>query len=94
MDPGWLIPTLSLQTQLSQERARRAIARMSRDQLAVKADELIQKWFLQQELINRLLGRVRELEVQVALKDAAPLGPPRAEHHQWAAELLGRDGVN
>jgi hypothetical protein len=89
----WLIPTLSLQTELSQERARRAAARMGRDQLAVVADEMIQKWFLQQELINRLLGRVRELEVMVALKDAPPFGPPRAEHHQWAAELLGRDGI-
>lgn len=88
-----MIPTLSLQTELNQERARRAAAKMSRDQLAMKVDELIKSWFLQQELINRLLGRVRQLEVQVALQEAPPLGPPRAEHHQWAAELLGRDGV-
>ncbi len=37
----WLIPTLSLQTELNQERARRAAARMGRDQLAVRVDELI-----------------------------------------------------
>jgi len=90
----WLIPTLSLQTELNQERARRAAARMGRDQLAVRVDELITAWFLHRELINRLLGRVRQLEVQLALKDARPLGQPTDEHHQWATELLGRDGVS
>jgi len=41
----WLIPTLSLQTELNQERARRAAARMNRNQLAVRVDELITAWF-------------------------------------------------
>ena len=86
-DQGWLVPELSLPTQFDMERDRRAAARLGRDQLAIKTDELIQAWYHQHELIDRLLGKVRHLEVELALKDARPLGPPSEEHHRWAREL-------
>lgn len=38
---SFLCPTLSLPTQLEMECDRRAAARMSRDQLAIKMDEMI-----------------------------------------------------
>ena len=74
------------------ERDRRLAARMSRDQLAERMDEMIQSWHRQQTMINRMLGRIRHLEVEVAL--AGPPTPakrePEAQHHQWAKELLGQ----
>lgn len=85
-----LVPTLSLQTQLEMEIDRRAAAHFSRDQLAGKIDELIQAWYHQHELINRMLGEIRQLQVKVALSGAPVLGEPTAEHHQWARELLGQ----
>lgn len=85
-----MIPTLRLETQLSMERERRAAARLSRDQLNVVADQLIQLTYQQQELINRALGRVRHLEVELTLQSyAVPCGAPSEEHHRWAQELLG-----
>jgi hypothetical protein len=50
---------------------RRAAARLSRDQLAGKIDELIQAWYMQHALINRMLGEIRQLEVKLALGRAA-----------------------
>jgi len=89
-DSTWMIPTLSLETQLRQERERRAAADLSRDQLCIVVDRLIQLTYQQQELINRALGRVRHLEVELTLQSYnVPLGPPSAEHHRWARELQG-----
>jgi hypothetical protein len=65
-----LVPVLSLPTQLEMECDRRTAARMNRDQQAAKIDELIQQWYHQHALIDRLLGELRQLQVQVAL------GPP------------------
>ena len=89
--PGaWLIPELSLQSELEMECDRRAAARLSRDQLAGKIDELIQAWYMQHALINRMLGEIRQLEVKLAL--AGPPVPskrePEQRHVQWARELL------
>lgn len=83
-----MVPDLSLPSQLQMECDRRAAARLPLEQLAVRTDELIQSWYHQQDLINRLLGRVRHLEVKLALSGAQPLGEPTAEHRRWAAELL------
>ena len=89
--PGaWLIPELSLQSELEMECDRRAAARLSRDQLAGKIDELIQDWYMQHSLINRMLGEIRQLEVKLAL--AGPPVPskpePEQRHLDWAQELL------
>ena len=87
-----LVPVLSLQTQLEMECDRRAAARMSRDQLAERMDEMIQSWHRQQVMINRMLGEIRQLQVQLAL--AGPPTParrgPEPRHVEWARELLGR----
>ena len=87
-----LVPTLSLQTQLEMECDRRAAARMSRDQLAVKIDELIQSWYTQQSIIIQLLGKNGRLQVELAL--AGPPVPakrgPEQRHMEWARELLSR----
>ena len=89
---SFLCPTLSLPTQLEMEKDRRAAARMSRDQLAEKMDELIQTWYMQQQMINEMLGAIRQLQVQVAL--AGPPVPakrgPEQRHVEWARELMGR----
>ena len=89
--PGdWLIPELSLPTQLEMECDRRAAARLSRDQLAGKIDELIQAWYMQHSLINRMLGEIRQLQVKLAL--AGPPVPskrePEQRHVEMARDLL------
>ena len=89
---AWLIPKLSLQSELEMECDRRAAARLSRDQLAGKIDELIQAWYMQHALINRMLGEIRQLEVKLAL--AGPPVPskrePEQRHVEMARELLWR----
>jgi hypothetical protein len=87
-----LVPVLSLPTQLEMECDRRAAARMNRDQLAIKIDELIQQWYHQHALIDRLLGELRQLQVQVALGPPVPSKRgPEERHVEWARELLGRE---
>jgi hypothetical protein len=91
--PGaWLIPELSLQSELEMECDRRAAARLSRDQLAGKIDELIQDWYMQHALINRMLGEIRQPQVKLAL--AGPPVPskrePEQRHVEMARELLWR----
>ena len=85
-----LVPVLSLPTQLEMECDRRAAARMNRDQLAIKIDELIQRWYHQHALIDQLLGELRHLQVKLAL--AGPPVPskrePEQRHMEWARELL------
>ena len=89
---AWLIPQLSLQSELEMECDRRAAARLSRDQLAGKIDELIQAWYMQHALINRMLGEIRQLEVKLAL--AGPPVPskrePEERHVEMARDLLWR----
>ena len=79
--------TLSLSSSFEMERDRRAAAHMSRDQLAERCDELIQAWYQQQHLIIELQRKAANLQVELALKGAPPLGGPKDEHHQWAREL-------
>ena len=87
-----MIPQLSLQSELEMECDRRAAARLSRDQLAGKIDELIQAWYMQHALINRMLGEIRQLEVKLAL--AGPPVPskrePEQRHVEMARDLLWR----
>jgi hypothetical protein len=63
---------------------------MSRDQLAARCDELIQAWYQQQHLIIELQRKAANLQVELALKGAPPLGEPTGEHHRWARELRRR----
>jgi hypothetical protein len=79
--------SLSLSSRFEMERDRRAAAHMSRDQLAERCDELIQAWYQQQHLILQLQKAAGNLQVELALKGAPPLGEPRSEHHQWAKDL-------
>ena len=87
-----MIPKLSLQSELEMECDLRAAARLSRDQLAGKIDELIQALYMQHALINRMLGEIRQLEVKLAL--AGPPVPskrePEQRHVEMARELLWR----
>lgn len=88
-DISWLTPQLDLHTQLRQEQDRRAAARLSRDELAILIDKLILDWYTHSNLIDNLLGRVRCLEVELALSSAPPASTePSEEHYRWAAELL------
>jgi hypothetical protein len=89
---SFLAPTLSLPTQLEMELDKRTAARMSRDQLVAKTEELIESWYMQHQMINEMLGAIRQLQVQVAL--AGPPVPakrgPEPKHMEWARELMGR----
>ena len=81
---------LSLSRQAMMQDHRQRAARMNRNELAQLADELIQRAHHQEHLILELQKAAANLMVQVALKDAPPLGEPSAEHHRWAKELLGQ----
>ena len=83
-----MVPTLSLETQLSRALDRRTAAHLCRDDLSILADGLIVQVYGQKALLDALLGRVRHLEVELVLRDARPLQPPSEEHQQWAREVL------
>lgn len=89
---SFLAPTLSLPTQLEMEKDRRAAARMSRGQLAERMDEMIQTWYMQHQMINEMLGAIRQLQVQVAL--AGPPVPtkrgPDPEHYVMARQVMAK----
>lgn len=85
----WLIPNLSLQSELHQESDRRIAARLDKDTLHALADDLIVQWYQQQSIIDRALGRVRQLEVELALTDSMPLDAHVSDvHMQMAQELM------
>lgn len=79
--------TLSLSRQLEMEQQRRAAARMSRDQLVERCDELIQAWHQQQQMISELQKATGHLQVELALKGAPPLSEPKAEHCAMARDM-------
>lgn len=85
----WLVPQLDLQTQLRLELDRRTAAKLSRDELSVLVDKLIVDWYHRSALVDNLLGRIRSMEVELALLMVEP-GPadPTEDHYEWAAELL------
>ena len=86
---SWMVPTLSLETQLSRALDRRTAAHLCRDDLNIVVEDLIMRAYGQQALIDSLLGRVRCLEVELVLaRDARPLQPPSDEHQQWARDVL------
>jgi hypothetical protein len=89
---SFLAPTLSLPTQLEMEKDRRAAARMSRDQLAERLAEMIQTWYLQHQMINEMLGAIRQLQVQVALAGdpKPPRNEPEPQHYLWAAQVMAK----
>lgn len=69
---------------------RQRAARLSRDELAQWCDELIQRAHQQEHLILELQKAAANLMVELALKDAPPLGQPTDEHRRWAQELMGQ----
>ena len=86
---SWMVPTLSLETQLSRALDRRTAAHLCRDDLSIVVDDLIMRAYGQKALIDALLGRVRHLEVELVLaRDARPLQPHSDEHQRWAREVL------
>lgn len=89
----WLIPQLSLCMEAQQELDRRTAARMDRDQLHALADELIVSWHEHNAVLNQCLGRIRQLEVELALAGAPRWQEtPSEEHLRMAQQLLqGRD---
>ena len=86
---AWLIPSLSLQSELHQESDRRIAARLDKDTLHMLADDLIVQWYKHQNIIDRALGRVRQLEAELALSESIPWdGHVSDEHMQMARELM------
>jgi hypothetical protein len=86
---NWMVPTLSLETELSRALDRRTAAHLCRNDLSIVVDDLIMRAYGQKALIDSLLGRVRCLEVELVLaRDARPLQLPSDEHQRWAREVL------
>lgn len=86
---AWLIPKLSLQSELLQENDRRIAARLDKDTLHALVDDLIVQWYQHQSIVDQALGRVRQLEVELALCDSIPWdGHVSDEHIQMARELM------
>lgn len=84
----WFNPELSLPRQLEREIDRRHAARMDRNDLSVLVDKLIVDWYRQNELVDRLLGKVRQLQVEVALSSTQPAKPDICEERLRKAEEL------
>lgn len=86
----WLIPELSLQSELEKEIDRRRAAHLDQVALHELVDRLIADWYLQRELLDRCLGRVRQLEVELVLSSATPSKRgPSDEHLAMARDILG-----
>lgn len=68
----WFIPEPSLTAQLERELDRRKAANLSRDELNILADKLIVDWYQHEATVNLLLGRVRQLEVELVLANSQP----------------------
>ncbi len=87
--PSWYTPDLSLATQCQQEIDRRRAVQLDQQDLQMLADKLICDWYINRELINRCLGRVRALEAQLALASAPPSRQvPSQCHFKWAREII------
>ena len=87
-DMAWLTGELSLPSQLHQEMDRRAAAKLSRDELSILVDRLITEWYRHTTTIDALLGKVRHLQVELALSSGIQGIPsPSAEHYEMAKQL-------
>jgi hypothetical protein len=71
---------------------RRKAARLTHQELMILADDLILSWYQHRNVLDQALGRVRQLEVEVALAEAPapPISQPKAHHFEWARQLLSR----
>jgi hypothetical protein len=91
-DGPWFAPELSLPTQFDLARDRRALAKLHRDELAQKADELVVDWYQMREAIQRASREIAGLQCKLALEQQPCTfgqNPPRTEHYDWAQELIG-----
>jgi hypothetical protein len=68
----WFIPEPSLTAQLEREMDRHKAKKLEREDIGELADKLIVDWYQHEATINLLLGRVRQLEVELVLKDSKP----------------------
>ena len=85
---AWLTGELSLPSQLHQEMDRRTAAKLSRDDLSILVDRLITDWYRHTATIDALLGKVRHLQVEVALSSSVQgVPPPSPEHYEMVKEL-------
>lgn len=89
---SFLSPTLSLPTQLQMEMDKRAAARMGRQELVGRMQEMVESWYMQQQMINEMLGAIRHLQVQVALAGdpKPPRNEPEPQHYIWAAQVMAK----
>lgn len=69
---------------------RQQAARMTRDELAQLADELLVRAHHQEHMIIELQRAAANLMVQLELKGAPEFGRVSEEHEQWAREVLRR----
>jgi hypothetical protein len=92
-DGPWFAPELSLPTQFDMARDRRALAKLHRDELAQKADELVVDWYQMREAIQRASREIAGLQCQLALEQQPCTygqNAPSDSHLEWARELCGQ----
>ena len=74
MDDGWrLDPTLTLERSVALEAARRAIPRLSREELEARLDTAMHQSILMEQLFRQAIGRCHTLELQLILSRPTPL---------------------
>lgn len=84
----WFIPEPSLTAQLEREMDRHKARRLEREEIGVLADKLIIDWYQHEATINLLLGRVRQLEVELVLASNKPSKKGISEEHLEMARSL------
>lgn len=78
---AWWLPTLSLPAQVELTACRQAAARMSRDELVIHLDAVLEQCFQQRAVIRSATQHIAALESR---------GGAQVEdrHREWARELL------
>lgn len=78
---AWWLPSLSLSAEAELQACRQAAARMSRDELVIHLDALLQQCFQQRAVIRSATQHIAGLE----MKGGAQV---EERHREWARELL------
>ena len=84
----WFVLNHSEEALFSRECGVRYLRSLPPDQLLAAAESIARQWFDADQLLRQASKRVAELEIEIALSDAPPLGEPDAWHLEAARDLL------
>ena len=85
---NWFVLNHSEEALFTRECAVRHLRSLPPDQLLAAAELIARQWFDADQLLRQASKRVAELEIEIALVDAPPLGAPQLWHQQAARDLL------